>query len=120
MLPSGIELEQAGDLVTIKVRQRDLTHTDLQDAVGECTERIRFHNAQNFVFDLDGVEFLSSACLGVLVGFLQETEHARGKIALANCHENVAFLFKVTRLDTVFELFDDPADAAANLSRRAA
>ncbi len=115
MLPTGMDLEQAGPLVTIHLRQREVTHTDLQEAVAECLDRIRYHNAQNFLFDLEGVEFLSSACLGVLVGFMQEVEHARGRIVLANCHDNVAFLFKVTRLDTVFDLFDDTAAAAASL-----
>ena len=115
MLPPTIELDQTGPLVKVRIRQHEVTHSDLQEAVVECLERIRYHNAQNFVFDLEGVEFVSSACLGVLVQFLQEVEHSRGKIALCGCHENVAFLFRVTRLDTVFELFDDAETAAAEM-----
>jgi anti-sigma B factor antagonist len=115
MLPEVFDVAQTGSLVTVTLRQREITHPELQDAIVECAERIRYHNAQNFLFDLEGVEFLSSACLGVLVGFLQEVEHARGKIVLANCHDNVAFLFRVTRLDAVFEIFDDTTAAAASL-----
>lgn len=115
MLPNGFELDQSGSLVTMRVRQREVTHTDLQDGASECVDRIRYHNAQHFIFDLEGVEFISSACLGVLVGFMQEVEHARGRVVIANCHENVAFLFRVTRLDAVFEIFDDTAAAVAAL-----
>jgi len=31
---------------------------------------------------------------------------------LAGCKENVAFLFKVTRLDTVFPMYDEVEEAA--------
>jgi len=36
---------------------------------------------------------------------------AVGLIALAGCQENVAFLFKVTRLDSVFPMYDEVDDA---------
>lgn len=113
MLPQGVELEQAGPLVTVRVGVTDVTHTQMQETLSECAERMRYNNAQNFIFDLGPVEFLASACLGALVGFMQDVEHVRGRIALAACQDNVAFLFKVTRLDQVFHLYDDPTDAAA-------
>ena len=114
MLPEAMDMEQSGSLVTVYVRQTELTHTDLQTAVDECSERMRYSNAMNFIFDLEGVEFLASACLGVLVTFLQDVEHCRGRIALANCGDNVALLFKVTRLDTVFLMCEDAKVAAAS------
>jgi anti-sigma B factor antagonist len=113
MLPEGFELEQAGQLVTAHLRAVDVAHTDMQELVQECAEKIRYNNAQNFIFDLEQVEFLASACIGSLVEFLQEVEHCRGQIALVNCQDNVSFLFKVTRLDHVFGLYDD-IDEAAN------
>ena len=115
MLPEGVELEQSGAVVTVQLRLRDVTHLDLQEVVVECQERMRYSNARHFLFDLEGVEFLSSACVGVLVGFLQEVEHMRGRIALVHCEDNVAFLFKVTRLDHVFPIYDDVTEAAAAL-----
>ncbi len=114
MTPNGIELEQAGVVVTVRFARPEVTHVEMQDAVAECVERMRYNNAQHFVLDLAVVEFLASACLGALVGFMQDVEHVRGKIALVNCQDNVAFLFRVTRLDQVFELFDDVKDAVAS------
>ncbi len=40
----------------------------------------------------------------------------RGRIALAGCQDNVAFLFKVTKLDDIFVLFDDLDAALDQLS----
>ena len=111
---TAVEVEQVGPTATVTFHQRDVTHSELQEVVVECGERIRYSNAQNFVFDFAGVEFISSSCLGVLVGFMQDVEHVRGRIALANCSDNVTFLFRVTRLDSVFEIFDDAKEAAAS------
>ena len=115
MLPDGFEVEQAGQLVTAHLRAAEVAHDDMQVLVQECIEKLRYSNAQNFVFDLEEVEFLASACIGSLVEFLQEVEHCRGQIALVSCQENVAFLFKVTRLDQVFGMFDDIEEAVQSL-----
>ena len=93
----------------------EVAHDDMQILVQECIEKLRYSKAQNFIFDLAEVEFLASACIGALVEFLQEVEHCRGQIALVSCQENVAFLFKVTRLDQVFGMYDDIEEAVDNL-----
>lgn len=105
------EIEQRGSLVLARLGQGDLTHVALQEAVDECLQRLRYDNAQHFIFDLEGISFVASACLGVLVGFMQEVEHVRGKIALINVSDNVQFLFKVTHLDTIFPIHDDEREA---------
>lgn len=112
MLPDTIEVEQAGSTVTAHIRQAELSYSEMQELVDTCTDKMRCDNAQNFIFDMAEVEFLASACIGSLVQLLQDIEHQRGQIALAGCQENVAFLFKVTRLDSVFPMYDDVAEAA--------
>lgn len=114
MLCEGIELDQAGSVVTVTIKVPELTHLEMQELVAECEERMRCHHASHFVFDMTDVTFLASTCLGSLVSFLQDLEHVRGRIALVNCQDNVAFLFKVTRLDTVFAMFDDVKEAVAS------
>jgi len=113
MLPNGMTVDQAGACVTARVTESELTAPAMQELVDECAERMRYNNARQFIFDLEGVEYLDSACLGVLVNFMQEVEHSCGRIAVAACQPNVAFLFKVTNLDGVFGLYDDAEDAAA-------
>ena len=111
-LPDSTEVNQTGNLVTASIHTQEVTHHQMQAVVDECAQRMRYSSACNFIFDLEGVEFLASACLGALISFLQDVEHCRGRIVLANCHDNVAFLFRVTRLDSVFSLYDDTQTAA--------
>ncbi|MEM8739638.1 MAG: STAS domain-containing protein [Planctomycetota bacterium] len=112
------EIEQTGSNVTVHVAGPEASHLEISEVVAECCERMRYENASNFVFDLENVEFLASACIGALVELLREVEPMRGRIALAHCDENVAFLFKVTKLDDIFGIFDDIDDALESFKKQ--
>ena len=111
MLPNGMDIELNDQVATCRIDMPEVTHLEMQELVDECIQMMRNDNIRNFVFDLSQVEFLASSCIGSLVSFLQDIEHVKGKIAIANCKENVSFLFKVTRLDSVFAIYDDVQDA---------
>ena len=113
-MPESYEIDQSNSIVTCRFTEREVTHLGMQEAIDDCMIHCRNYNAQNFVFDMGEVEFLASACIGVLVTFLQEIEPMRCRMAMANCRENVAFLFKVTQLDEVFHLHEDVAEAVAS------
>ena len=51
---------------------------------------------------------------------LQELEHVRGRIALANCQPDVVLLFKMTRLDKLIPLYPSIAQASAKIINGAA
>jgi len=111
MLSPTFELDQQDGLVVATVSTAYVTHPEMQELMQLFMERMRHDGATQFVLDLGAVSYLSSACLGEMVAFLQDLEHVRGRIALANCRNDVAFLFKVTRLDHVFPMFDDVLEA---------
>ena len=114
MINQGIEIEQRGPVVTARIQLPEVSHLQMQEIVDECLEHVRIHNGRHVLLDLSGVEFLSSACLGPIVALLQDLEHVRGRLAVCNCRENVAFLLKVTRLDSVMSVFEDEAQARAS------
>lgn len=116
MLPSGIELEQDGSCVTVRVRLAELSHEDFQETIAEASERMRYDKALQFIFDLEAVLFMPSSCLSELLSFRQEVEHCRGRIALVLKDGNINTLLKITRLDEVFALFDDLQEAIGSLS----
>ena len=115
MLPGTMELDQRGQVVVARPGMAEVSATQMQELGAELEERMRFDNAQHFVLDMEGVQYIASSCLGVMVQFLQDIEHMRGRILLASCSENVLFLFKVTRLDAVFLIFEDVDEAMAEL-----
>jgi anti-sigma B factor antagonist len=115
MIADKAQFEQVNNLVILRPGVEQLTGPDMQELTATMSERVRYDNAQLFVIDMTGVKFIDSATIGAIVTFLQDLEHVRGRLAMANCQPNVAFLFKVTRLDAVVGLFDDVEEARTAL-----
>lgn len=116
MLTQGTQIEQTSNVVVATLADRELTGPQMQEVVCELIQHMRYENAVNFILDMQNVTFIASDCLGSLVTLLSDLETVRGRIALANCQPNVAFLFKVTRLDTTFPLYDDVDEAREHIA----
>lgn len=66
------------------------------------------------VVDLSDVSFVDSAGLGQLVGALKMCFHHDGNLLLVGINDSVSDLLRLTKLDTVFRVFDTVEDAAAS------
>lgn len=55
------------------------------------------------VFDLDGIEFLSSGAIGVLVYHLRRLQNGKGDIFVVTSNNYVLYLFKTIGFHRVFE-----------------
>lgn len=115
MLAQNIHIEQVGNVAIATVITPLLSAAEGTEIIGELIDRMRYNNARHFILDLKEVEFMDSSFIGSLVSMLQDVSHMRGRILLCNCQENVAFLFKVTRLDSVFPIFETLDDAKDEL-----
>ena len=67
--------------------------------------------ANHLVVNLDGVDFMDSTGLGVLVGGLKRLRERDGKLALAGAHGTVLRVLNITGLDSVFALHETVEDA---------
>ena len=63
------------------------------------------------VVDLERVEFMDSAALGVLVGALRKMEAHDGSLSLVCTRERLLKIFRITHLDKAFEIHPDVASA---------
>jgi anti-sigma B factor antagonist len=68
------------------------------------------------VVDLDGVDFLDSTGLGVLVGALKRVRSNDGELSLVCTQPRIRKVFEVTGLTKVFTLYDSVDEAVANPS----
>lgn len=103
-------IQQDGPRVTVEITTREVDTDELRDLVQQLKQSLE-GEARLFIFRLEAVEFLPSACLALLLMFYQEVKKHDGRIVLLNCQENVAFLLRLARLDKIFELVEgDAAD----------
>ena len=65
------------------------------------------HDSRNFVFNLDGMDFIDSTGLGCIVSCLKSAVEADGNIKLVNLKEKPRMVFEITRAYKIFEIFDN-------------
>ena len=66
------------------------------------------------VVDLGRVEFLDSTGLGVLVGAHRRLRARDGSLTLVCPHERLLKIFRITGLDSVFDIYDSVESATAS------
>jgi anti-sigma B factor antagonist len=68
------------------------------------------------VLDLGNVTYIDSSGLGVLVGLWSSAKKSGGEIKLANLSPAMNDMLQLTKLVTVFQIFDRVEDAAATFN----
>jgi len=74
----------------------------------------------NIVLSLREVNFIDSGGLGTLVSLYTTARNAGGAVKLARLSQRVGDLLQVTKLLTIFEVFDDEEEAAQSFNNNAA
>ena len=74
----------------------------------------------NVVMNLHEVNYLDSGGLGTLVSLFTTARNAGGAVKLASLSQRVGDLLQVTKLLTIFEVFDDEQAAARSFKKGAA
>ena len=108
MTPLAIGVEP-GEAATLVVLRGDL---DLATApeLRECLVEIIDEGAR-IVVDLEAVDFLDSAGLGILVGGLKRARSAGGELELVCSSRDVLKPLEITGLDRVFTIHGGRDDA---------
>ena len=71
------------------------------------------------VLNLHDVSHVDSGGLGTLVSLFTSARNAGGAVKLARLSQRVGDLLQITKLVTIFEVFDDEEKAAKSFSRSA-
>jgi len=79
----------------------------VKEELAECNQ---------IVLDLGGVEHIDSIGLGTLASLHATARKLGGSIKLANLNRHLRDVLGVTRLLTIFELFESAEDAAATFN----
>ena len=73
---------------------------------------------RKILIDFANTAYIDSSGLGVLVSLSKQIRESGGELRLATLNEDLATLFELTRLDTLFNIAGDRSAALADLSDR--
>jgi anti-sigma B factor antagonist len=104
----------------IKNRHNDVTVLDIEGVIklGESArefsgylEKVLHEETGPVLINFEGINYMDSTGLGELIGYLQKFEDRERKMALLNPSHRILALLKITKLDTVFKIFESKEDA---------
>lgn len=115
-MPEGgtrrIDIEDVGDVTVVRfVDRRILDENNIQIIGNQLAGLVDEDGRRKIVIDFNDVEYLSSAALGKLITLDKKVRAAKGKLRLCGIRPEIYEVFKITRLDKVFSIFDDPDKA---------
>jgi anti-sigma B factor antagonist len=109
--------------MSIDINQREhegITILDLKGRVAAGPEATRFREnmtklsdagVRNIILNMQGIDYVDSTGLGALVMVYTTQNRLSGKVKLLNLSQRQIELLVMTKLATVFEIFDDEQDA---------
>lgn len=110
-------------ITTSKIDEVVVVHLSGAIYFGEESASLRLRvrnmlsNSRQIVLDLAAVTHLDSGGVGTLVGLFTTARKAGGDIKLAGLCGHPKEVLEITKLVTVFEIFESAEDAAASFKR---
>jgi anti-anti-sigma factor len=110
-----LQLTEVGDVSVIRfVDRKILDEANIQELGQELFQLIEEDERKNLLLNFSSVEFLSSAALGKLITLDKKVKAHSGKLKLSNIRPEIYEVFAITKLNKLFDIKDDEADALAS------
>lgn len=107
-----LRVETSGDVTIVRfVEPKLITEEDIQELGEQLNRLVDVEGRRRILLDFDRVQYLSSAALGKLINLKKKVARAEGQLKLSSIAPDLMEVFKITRLDTVFEIHGDTPSA---------
>jgi len=103
--------------VTIVWLEGKITLGDGSGGLRETVRKVLENGAKKVLVDLGGVSYIDSAGLGELVGCYAAAENRGASMKLLHLQKRVEGLMQITKLTTLFEVFEDEGQALRSFNK---
>jgi anti-sigma B factor antagonist len=103
--------------VTIVWLEGKITLGDGSGGLRETVRKVLESGAKKVLVDLGGVSYIDSAGLGELVGCYAAAENRGASMKLLHLQKRVEGLMQITKLTTLFEVFEDEGQALQSFDK---
>jgi anti-sigma B factor antagonist len=109
-----IDVSKVGDVTVVRfVDKKILDEASIQELGAELFGLVEQDNRKAILLDFGNVEFLSSAALGKLITLDRKAKTHKGRLKLCGIRPEILEVFNVTKLNKVFDIRKDEAEAVA-------
>lgn len=96
-----------GVTVVSFVDSKIVSEESIQEVGEQLYSLVDNEGHRQLLLNFGNVQYMSSAALGKLINLKKKAGAAGGKLKLCCIHPELKVVFKITRLDQVFEIFDE-------------
>jgi anti-sigma B factor antagonist len=117
MPPSGsrLRVKRDADITQVEFVDRNiLDEANIQQIGDEISGLIEAEKTPHLLISFSNVDHLSSAALGTLITINNKVKNKGGKLRLANIDPQIYEVFKITKLDKLFQIHDSTDRAKAS------
>jgi anti-sigma B factor antagonist len=109
-----LEVSEVGDITVVRFRDRKiLDEASIQELGQELFNLVEIEKRGKLLLNFSSVDFLSSAALGKLITLDKKVKAHSGKLKLSNIRPEIYEVFAITKLNKLFDIKDDEAEALA-------
>ena len=112
-MSATINTRQNGNVCFLDVSGK-ITLGDGSVVIREAVKKLVADGTKNIVLNLGDVTYIDSSGIGELVSAFTTVSNNGGNLKLLNLTKRVQDLLQITKLYTVFEVFNDEASAVAS------
>jgi len=100
--------EPRGDVCVVTFTDRKiLDESNIQEIGQQLTDLIEKQYKVKMLLNFENVEYLSSAALGKLITINKRIREENGKLKLCCIRPQIYEVFKITKLNKLFDIYDD-------------
>lgn len=112
-----LEVSEVGDVTVVRfVDRKILDVTNIHELGKELFALVEEQNKKKLLLNFTTVEFLSSETLGELIKLEKKVKQHTGRLLLSNIKPEIYEVFAITRLNKLFDIRDEEAEALAAFS----
>jgi anti-sigma B factor antagonist len=111
-----LNTRQVGDVTVIDISGR-VTLGEGSSAIREAMRDLTAKGNKKILLNLSEVSYIDSTGIGELVAGFTSAANAGGTVKLLGVTKHVKDVLQISRLYTVFEAFDDEADAVRSFAQ---
>lgn len=112
-----IALETVEEVMVVSfLESKIVTEENIQDLGIELYALVENEGHRLMALDFENVQYLSSAALGRLINLKKKVTQAGGKLRLFGVNPDLMEVFRITHLDTVFEIRPDRTKALEGMT----
>ena len=109
-----LEVNEVGDVTVIRFRDHKIIEDiNIQEMGQEMFRLIEVENRDKLLLNFSSVDFLSSAALGKLITLDKKMRAHGGVLKMSNIRPEIYEVFAITKLNRLFDIKEDEADALA-------